>query len=226
MPQLSDLDSVLGPAPSLYAQPEVIVLRLRRHGRRLVLPIIVLIAIAGAAGYFVGSLAAPWMNITAAAAAAVLALLLGVMPILLWLSHHVTVTSRRVIMRHGVFVRHRSEVLFARIREVRSRRGLLQRMCGSGDIDLFVGAESVRLSDVPGVSIVVDALQELVERNYEHSTGLYGNTQAVGFTSPYMTAAGTGAVMPGAAAPGFADPGPVVPGAVPPAQPEGPVSFW
>lgn len=209
MPQHTDLDAVLGPAPNAYAQPEVVVLRVRRQGRRLVWPAIGLIVIAAGAGFWVGSLSETWMNIAAAAAAVVLALLLGIMPILAWLSHHATITSRRVILRHGVLVRHRSEVSFARMREVRSRRGPVQRMFGAGDIDMLVGAESVTLRDVPGVTLVADAMQELVERNYEHSTGSFGGTRVINNTAHFGEQVASGS------APGHSG-----------TYPEEPVRFW
>jgi len=166
----AEVDSALGPVPSSYAQPETVVLRFRRHGRRLAFPVLVLIADAAAAGYWVGALPTGWMNALAAVGALVLGLLLGVGPILSWLTRRTTVTTRRVISHEGVFVRHRSEAPLGRVREVRSRRGPLQRLFGAGDIDLLVGPESLRLRDVPGVAVAVDALQELMERNFEHST--------------------------------------------------------
>lgn len=161
---------MLGPAPANYSQPEVVVVRFRRHGRKLAPPVIALVVIAAAAGFWVGALPSAWMNLGAGAAAILLALLLGVLPILSWLAHRTTVTTRRVILRRGLFSRHRSEVALGRVREVRSRRGLLQRVWGAGDIDLLHGAESLRLADVPGSERIADALHDLMERNYEHST--------------------------------------------------------
>ncbi|UOR00984.1 PH domain-containing protein [Leucobacter allii] len=166
----AEVESLLGPAPASLAQPEVVVLRFRRHGIRLVPPLVVLVAIAAAAGYWVGALPAIWMNLLAGAGAILLGLGLGVVPVLGWLARRTTVTSRRVIVRRGLLARHRSELALSRVREVRSRRGLGQRMRGSGDIELLHGAESLRLEDVPGAERVGDALQELMERNYEHAT--------------------------------------------------------
>ena len=163
----ADLAAALGPLPETHARPEVVLLRVRRHGRRLLLPVVALLAVAAAAGYWVGALPEPWMNLLAGVGAAASALLLGVFPVLAWLAHRTTVTSRRVILRHGFFVRHRSEVPLARLREVRLRRGPLQRLVGAGDIDLFSGADRVRLDDVPAAERVADALQELMERAYE-----------------------------------------------------------
>ncbi len=109
------------------------------------------------------------MNIAAAGLVILLTLLLGILPVLGWLAHRTTVTTRRVIVRQGLFVRRRAEVGLSRVREVRSRRNLLQRLFGSGDIDLMFGTEKVTLADSPGVVVAVDALQELLERNYEQS---------------------------------------------------------
>ncbi len=145
-------------------------LRFRRHGRQLVLPVLALLVIAAAAGFWVGAFAAAWQNLLAGFIAIALGVFLGLFPVLRWLTQRTTVTTRRVIQRRGVFVRHRSEVSFVRVREVRTRRGLLQRACGAGDIDLHVGAERTILPDVPSVLVVADALQELVERNYAHAT--------------------------------------------------------
>lgn len=176
----AEVEQLLGPAPANVAQPEVVVLRFRRHGLRLVPPVLALLIIAAAAGYWVGALPAAWQNLLAAAGAAALALLVGIGPILNWLTRRTTITSRRVIVRHGLFVRHRSEVSLARVREVRTHRGLGQRLWGTGTIDLVHGAESLRLAGVPGVAHVAEALQELMERNYEHATRvqMHGMPQA------------------------------------------------
>lgn len=162
----AEVDSVLGPAPASYAQPEVVVVRFRRHGRRLVLPVVVLCVVAAVAGFWVGRLPEGWMNLAAAAGAVAVGVLLGVAPILSWLAGRTTVTTRRVIVRSGLFVRHRSELALARVREVRQRRGLGQRLWGTGSIDLLHGAERLVLHDVPGVGDTAEALQELMERSF------------------------------------------------------------
>lgn len=146
---------------------ETVVVRVRRHGRHLTWPIVVLIAVAGAGGYFIGALPETWMNIAAAAGAAFLIIFAGIGPILTWLSKRVVVTTRRVIVHYGFFVRHRSEVSLARVREVKSRQNPIQRLWGSGDIDLFVGSEATRIPDAPGLNDLHRAIQELAERSYD-----------------------------------------------------------
>lgn len=162
----AEVESVLGPPPAQLSEPEVIVLRVRPHARRLLLPVLVVVAVAAASGFWVGALPDAWMNVLAGMGAVALIVLVGLLPLLSWLTHRTTVTSRRVIVRSGLFVRHRSEVQLGRVREVRTRRGLQQRLWGASDIELMFGAESVVVKDVPGAAVVAEALQDLMERNY------------------------------------------------------------
>lgn len=155
-------------------------LQFRLHGGRLVWPVLMLIVIAGLAGYWVGALPELWMNLAALAAAILLALLMGVLPILSWLATRTTVTTSRVIVRTGLVSRHRSEVPLDRVREVRTKQGAGQRMRGSGDIVLLVGADGTVLRDVAGVHAVADALQELVQRNFAAAVGGGGGPRATG----------------------------------------------
>lgn len=166
----ADFDAALGPVPASLSRPELVVVRFRRHGNRLMLPSIALVGLSCAAGYWVGTFPDSWMNLAAFSGAVLLALLLGMIPILTWLTTRTTVTTRRVIVRNGFFVRYRSEVMLGRVREVKSRRSVAQRLRGSGDIELWHGTERMILSDVPGVVGVINVLQELSERNYEHTT--------------------------------------------------------
>lgn len=174
----AEVESVLGPPPAQLSEPEVVVLRLRPHARRLLLPVVAVAAVAAASGYWVGTLPAEWTNVLAGAGALMLTLLVGLLPFVSWLTQRTVITSRRVIVRRGLFVRHRSEVQLSRVREVRIRRKLLQRIWGTSDIDLMVGTELVTMRDVPGAEVVAEALRDLMERNYAHAT------RAQGFFTP------------------------------------------
>ena len=161
--------------PEASIQVETVVVRLRRHGRRLVLPVLVLIALAAASGFWVGALPEPWMNWGAGAGAILLALLFGIGPVFAWLSERVIVTNRRVIMRRGLFVHHRIEVPLGRVREVRLRRGAWQRLFGSGDVELIVGNDAPTVvRDVPAPGLLVDAVQQLIEQNFARSDAGFG----------------------------------------------------
>lgn len=98
------------------------------------------------------------------AAAAVLVLLLAVLPYLRWLSHTYTVTTRRVIERSGLVQRRRVDIPHARGYTISERRGPVQRLWGSGTLILANGVdEPVRLIDIPSVRLVHETLSDQVE---------------------------------------------------------------
>ncbi|MCM1951411.1 PH domain-containing protein, partial [Streptomyces sp. G2] len=116
----------LTPAPGAPT-PELLVAKFRGHARRLFWSALVLIAVAGACGYFYGNLPAgldDWMLLTAAGAAV---LLLVVLPFLSWWGHVYTITTRRVMERRGVFSATRRELEHVRGYTLNVKRGLLQR---------------------------------------------------------------------------------------------------
>jgi membrane protein YdbS with pleckstrin-like domain len=155
----------LTPAPGAPT-PELRVARFRPHARRLTWSALVLIAVAGACGYFYDNLPAPienWMLLTAAAG---VVLLLVLMPFLAWRSHVYTITTRRVIERSGVFGTRTSELHHVRGYTVREHRGPLQRMWRTGTLILSNGMdEPMRLKDVPHVGLVHETLVDQVEVN-------------------------------------------------------------
>ncbi|PZU46365.1 MAG: hypothetical protein DI566_07680 [Microbacterium sp.] len=153
------------PAPGTDAR-ELRVARLHPHARRLFWSALVVIAAAGAVGYFTGNLPAPFENWMLWTAAGLVVLLLAVVPYLRWLSRTYTITTRRVIAQSGIFGRRRAELLHARGYTIRERRGPLQRMWGSGTLTLTNGIdEPLRIADIPSVRLVHEALADQVEVN-------------------------------------------------------------
>lgn len=153
------------PAPGAPT-PELRIARFRRHGRRLIWCAIVLIAVAGAVGYYLGNLPDPlqdWMLLTAAG---LVVLLLVVLPFLSWAGHTFTVTTRRVIERSGVLGRHTRELSHVRGYSIEERRGLGQRLWGAGTLILANGVDApMRLVDIPSVQLVHEVLADQVEVN-------------------------------------------------------------
>lgn len=140
------------------------VARFRRHARRMLWPALLLIATAGAVGYFSGNLGEPFADWMLWSAAAAVVLFLVVIPYLRWLSHTYTVTTRRVIERGGLVNRRRVDVSHARGYTISERRGPLQRMWGSGTLTLANGVDApVRLVDIPAVRLVHETLADQVE---------------------------------------------------------------
>ncbi len=146
------------------ASPETVVVRLRPAARALVLPTAALLADIAAVSYFAGSLPETWMTWALLGAGALVLLLLFLLPLTRWLSQNYTITTRRIIIRSGLLVRSRQELLHSRGYDVTVRRSGLQLLFRSGDVLINTGLEHpVLLRDVPRADLVQSALHELME---------------------------------------------------------------
>jgi membrane protein YdbS with pleckstrin-like domain len=149
---------------SAEANPESVVARLRPHARVLFWPTVLLVADVGAVSFFQGSFPEPWMNMALLVAGGLLALLLFVFPVFAWLARNYTVTTRRIVIRSGVLVRTRQELLHSRGYDVTVRRSGLQLLFRSGDVQINTGLEHpIVLRDIPDADLVQSALHDLME---------------------------------------------------------------
>src|SRR3712207_4622697 len=134
---------------------ETVVARLRPHARVLFWPSLLLIVLAGATTYLASIVREPWQEIAVLAAGAALAVLLWLLPLLSWLAHRYTITTRRLVIRSGLLVRQRQEILHSRSYDVVVRQNAVQSLFRSGDVHVNTGLERpVVLHDVPGVDLV------------------------------------------------------------------------
>lgn len=144
------------------SDPERVVVRLRSHGRALVLPAVLLCGIAFGTTFALGRVAWPLWDLVVWTLALVLLVVLCLVPTLAWLSRRVVVTSRRVIVR-SAFGGSKRDVPLSRIHDVTLRRQGIQAVLGSGDVLLSTGGEQpVTLADVPSASLVQRTLTDLV----------------------------------------------------------------
>lgn len=144
------------------SDPERVVVRLRSHGRALVLPAVLLCGIAFGTTFALGRVDWPLWDLAVWTLALVLAVVLCLVPTLAWLSRRVVVTSRRVIVR-SAFGGSKRDVPLSRIHDVTLRRHGLQAVLGSGDVLLSTGGEQpVTLTDLPSASLVQRTLSDLV----------------------------------------------------------------
>jgi membrane protein YdbS with pleckstrin-like domain len=150
---------------SVDGQPaEIVVARLRPHGRAMFWPSLALIAIASATGYFYGQFPQGWQNLGLLIAAALGVILLWMLPLFAWLGRNYTLTSRRIVLRSGFLVRVRQELLHSRGYDVTVRKTGLQSLFGCGDVQINTGLEHpVVLRDVPNADLVQAALHDLME---------------------------------------------------------------
>ncbi|WP_448809332.1 PH domain-containing protein [Agromyces bauzanensis] len=150
------------------ASSERVVARVRRHARVLIIPAVLLVAVVGGATYAVGVFGELWQQLAVVGVALLVVVVGCFMPFLAWLTRRATITTRRIILRRGVFVRVRQELLHSRGYDVVVRRTWAQRAFGSGDVRIGTGQENpVVLPDVPDPNLVQAALHELME--HEHS---------------------------------------------------------
>ncbi|WP_104135603.1 MULTISPECIES: PH domain-containing protein [unclassified Cryobacterium] len=154
--------------PSGYAResrPEKVVARLRPHARVLLWPTLLLFALAGATGYFFGNLPEPWQNAALLPGAVVLVVLGWLLPLVAWLTKRYTITTRRIIFRHGFFVRTRQELLHSRGYDVSVRQNWVQAGFHSGTVLINSGLEHpLILKDIPNVDLVQSVLHDLMEQ--------------------------------------------------------------
>lgn len=145
-------------------QPERAVSRLRPHARALVLPSLVLVLAVGAAPYGAFALDELWQRLAALAAGTVVVGALWLLPLLSWLGTQYLITTRRIVLRRGLFVHTRQEVLLSRGHDVTVRRAGLQSMFRSGDVLINTGLDRpIVLRDVPRADLVGEALTDLLE---------------------------------------------------------------
>ena len=148
-----------GPQPTEY-----VVARLRPHARVLFWPSLGLVGICAATGYFGGRFDVAWQNYVVLGSAVALIVLLWLVPVLIWLGKRYVITSRRLVVRKGLFVRTRQELLHSRGYDLTVRKNAVQSLFRSGDVLVNTGLDRpVVLWDVPGADLVQATLHDLME---------------------------------------------------------------
>lgn len=153
----------------LLADDEHVVLDMHPHWKRLLLPSLLLPVVVGLATYLVflvpsGTAHTPlqW----AIVAVAVLVLLrFSVWPWVTWQTTNYVLTTRRVVIRHGVFARSGRDIPLTRVNDVSFHHSLLDRMLGCGTLTIESAGErgQVALPEVPDVELVQREVYRCVE---------------------------------------------------------------
>jgi uncharacterized membrane protein YdbT with pleckstrin-like domain len=135
---------------------EHIILSTRTHVKALLVPAVVLILVAGLAGYLsslpTGENAWVWRAVVWVVAGALL-VWFTVGPFLRWLLTTYTFTSRRLITRSGVFTRRGHDIPLNRISDISYEKSVVDRMFGCGTLVVSDASElgRVELRDIPRV---------------------------------------------------------------------------
>jgi len=151
----------------LLEQDEQVLLVVRPHGRALLLPVLWLVLLLGAAGFLLAELAPePPARALAGGVLLVLLLVLSVAPWLRWRGTQLVVTDARLLLRSGVVRPVLRDVLLDEVVDVATERGPLDRLLGSGTLVLSTEAddEPLVLPAVPRVAALQRTVWELVEQ--------------------------------------------------------------
>lgn len=152
---------------------ESVVLSTRTHGKALLVPALVLMALAAVAAFllslsFRAGRAAPLLQVVVAVAAAYFVLRWVLKPFLSWLTTTYTLTDRRLITRRGILTRRGHDVPLGRISDVSYERDLIDRVFGCGTLVISVASEQyVELEDIPRVEQVHLKIQDLLHDDTE-----------------------------------------------------------
>ena len=147
----------------MTAQQELRIATFRRGAELLVIPAVILIAVAGATGYLYSNLPDPYEDWMLLAAAGAIVLLAVVLPWWVWASRTYILTTRRIIVTRGLLIRRRSELMHAAGYRIDVVRGPLQRLFGRGTLILSSGGAELALKDVHSPRLVRETLSDQIE---------------------------------------------------------------
>ena len=153
----------------LLASDEDIVLHLHPHWKKLVVPILVFLLVAGATGFAAATVNVAGVQIALAVVAIALIGWFSIRPAIVWAATHFVVTTHRVLLRQGVLSRSGRDVPLARINDVSFEHSLFERMLGCGTLTVESAGErgQLVLADIPRVEYVQSTLYQLVEDDDE-----------------------------------------------------------
>jgi len=148
----------------LLNEGETVVIDTRTHPKALLLPLLMLVVLL-AIGTFVqtqvGQKEVRWVVWALA--------LIGILwfvarPVLIWLTATYTITTRRLITRHGVITRRGHDIPLSRISDVAYEKDLIDRLLGCGTLVISDASThgQVALPDIPRVEDTQRKLNNLL----------------------------------------------------------------
>lgn len=149
---------------------EHVVVSTRTHVKALLVPALLLILVAGVAGFLVSivppSGAQTLVQLVIWGLAALLVLWWVVKPFLTWLTTDYTFTDRRFIARSGLVAKHGRTIPLNRISGVDFEIGVIDRIFGCGTLVVTDASEAgtVQLHDIPSVERVQMQVAEELHR--------------------------------------------------------------
>lgn len=155
----------------LLATGEEIVMHKHPHWKMLVGPVFLLLVIVAAGSYLAaligGQTWASWGWLVLGVVGLGLVLRFTVAPVIRWRTTHFVVTTRRILVREGLFTRRGMDIPMSRVNGVEFRQSLFERLLGVGTllVESF-SDEPLEFHDIPGVEKVHALLyQEVADQS-------------------------------------------------------------
>ena len=151
----------------LLVEGEQVVVHRHPHWKKIVLPVLALLLVAGLGSYLAALSAAQtwasWSWLAIAGIGVVVVVWLTVIPVIRWRTTHFVVTTRRVLVREGVLTRKGMDIPMGRINSVQFRHNIIERMVGCGTLIIESASdEALEFDDIPGVEQVYALLYQEV----------------------------------------------------------------
>jgi uncharacterized membrane protein YdbT with pleckstrin-like domain len=169
----------MGFPQSALSDDETLVLVLRKHVKVLFVPFLlflVLVAVVVALFLLLPAGAWPWGWLAVAALVVVVGGRWVLWPFLVWWNTVYAISTRRLLMREGVFSRSGHDMPLSRLNDVSFEHNVFERMLGCGRLIVESAGErgQIELDDVPKVEVVQRTLYRLSDdaRGVDHDAPL------------------------------------------------------
>lgn len=144
---------------------ETIVVSTRTHPKALILPILALVVLLAIGVAVMTVIDQEIVTLVIWAVVAIGIVWFVLRPFLAWFTSTYTITSQRLITRHGVMTRKGHDIALSRISDVSYERDIIDRLLGCGTLLISDASPNppARLPDIPGVEDTQKKLAQLVQ---------------------------------------------------------------
>jgi uncharacterized membrane protein YdbT with pleckstrin-like domain len=148
----------------LLNEGESVVVDTRTHPKALLFPLLMLVVFLALGTFVQTQVDQKEVNWTVWALAIIGLVWFVVRPVLIWLTATYTITTRRLITRHGVITRRGHDIPLTRISDVAYEKDLIDRLLGCGTLVISDASThgQVALPDIPHVEDVQRKLNDLL----------------------------------------------------------------
>jgi uncharacterized membrane protein YdbT with pleckstrin-like domain len=149
---------------NLLNEGEKIVVDTRTHPKALLLPILALVVFLAIGVVVQTAVDQGTVTLIVWILAAIGIIWFFIRPLLIWLTATYTITTRRLITRHGVITRRGHDIPLTRVSDVAYEKDLIDRMLGCGTLVISDASThgQVALPDIPHVEDVQRKLNDLL----------------------------------------------------------------